>query len=109
MVVVIQRMVQTIPAGRWDEYEELDKKFDEIEKKIGYPQKKRLRCLFGAVGSNSIVIEFEWASLSKMEKTITKAYLDPEYQKLLEKLQSLILKATTEIYTPVISIKDLQE
>lgn len=108
MVIVIQRMVQTIPAGRWDEYEELDKKFDEIEKKMGYPLKKRLRCLFGAVGSNSIVIEFEWSSLSKMEKTMTKAYLDPEYQKLLEKLQTIILSVTSEIYTPIINIQDLQ-
>ncbi|MFW9864713.1 MAG: hypothetical protein ACFFEN_01315 [Candidatus Thorarchaeota archaeon] len=110
MVVVIQRMVQTLYPGKWDELEKIDEKFNEIEKKYGFPQnKKRLRCLFWAVGFNSIIIEFEWPSLSKMEKTMTKAYLDPEYQKLTEKLNSIIMEQTTELYTPVINIKDLQE
>ncbi|MFX1325406.1 MAG: hypothetical protein ACFE8N_10645 [Promethearchaeota archaeon] len=109
MVVVIQRMIQKLYPGKWDELNKINAKFDDIEAKYGFPQnKKRLRCLFGEVGANSIVIEFEWPSLSKMEKAMTKAYLDPEYQKLTEKLDSIIISATTEIYTPVITFEDLQ-
>ena len=51
------------------------------------------------------------ATFNGFKHAFVKKVLSPQikYQKLLEKLQSLILKATTEIYTPVISIKDLQE
>ncbi|MHA2393079.1 MAG: hypothetical protein ACXAEX_14150 [Promethearchaeota archaeon] len=109
MVVIIQRMVQTLYPGKLDELNKIDAKYNEIEAKYGFPQnKKRYRCLMGSLGANKIVIEFEWPSLSKMEKAMTKAYLDPEYQKLSEKLNSILMDSVTEIYTPVISFEDLQ-
>lgn len=109
MVLIIQRIIQTIYPGKLDDLNKIDEKFNEIEAKYGFPQnKKRYRCLFGAVGASQIVIEFEWPSLSKMEKAMTKAYLDPEYQKLSEKLNSILMDSTTEIYTPVITFEDLQ-
>ncbi len=114
MVVVIQRMVQKVINAQnletWDKLEKVDKKFNELEKKLGYPDnKKRLRCLFGSLDSNTIVIEYEWQSLGKMERTMTKAFLDPEYQKLNKELEGIIESSTIEIYTPVISIGDLQK
>ena len=72
------RLIQRIASGKWDDLEELDKKFNEIEDKLGYPPKKRFRSLSGEYDNNVIIIEREWQSLAKMEKIMTKGVLDPE-------------------------------
>jgi hypothetical protein len=36
MSVVLERIVQEIRQGNWDEFEVIEKKFDGIEKKCGY-------------------------------------------------------------------------
>ncbi|MFX1443472.1 MAG: hypothetical protein ACFFHV_08675, partial [Promethearchaeota archaeon] len=77
MVIIIQRLVQRVYNGKWDELEAIDKKFTEIENQIGYPPKKRYRYLTGTHDTNTIVIEHQWESLAKMEKIMTKAFLDP--------------------------------
>ena len=100
MVIVIMRLIQKIANGKWDELEEIDKKFNEIEDKIGYPPKKRYRSLSGAYDNNVIIIEREWQSLAKMEKGLTKGFLDPELAKLEKKLGSIIEWQKTELYVP---------
>jgi hypothetical protein len=104
-------MVQEIYPGKWDELEEIDKKFNELEKRLGYPTetKRRLRPLFGSLIFNSIIIEYTWPSMGKLERTMVKGALDPEMQKLSEELDTIVKTQTTEIYTPVINIKDLQK
>ena len=100
MVIVIMRLIQRIANGKWDELEELDKKFNEIEDKIGYPPKKLYRSLSGAYDNNVVIIEREWQSLSKMEKALTKGFLDPELAKLEKKLASIVEWQKTELYVP---------
>ena len=100
MVIVIQRLVQRVYNGKWDELETIDKKFNEIESKIGFPPKKRYRYLAGPHDTNTIVIEFQWESLAKLEKTMTKAFLDPEYVKLGNQLESIIESQTFELLVP---------
>src|SRR5665648_213530 len=98
MVIGIMRLIQRVANCKWDELEELDKKFNEIEDKIGYPPKKRYRSLSGAYDNNVIIIEREWQSLSKMEKGLTKGFLDPELAKLEKKLGSIVEWQKTELY-----------
>ena len=100
MVIVIMRLIQRVANGKWDELEEIDKKCTELEDKLGYPPKKRYRSLSGAYDNNVIVIEREWQSLSKMEKIMTKGFLDLEYAKLSKKLDSIIEWGKTELYVP---------
>jgi hypothetical protein len=100
MVIVIMRLIQRVANGKWDELEEIDKKFNEIEDGIGYPPKKRYRSLSGAYDNNVVIVEREWQSLSKMEKLMTKAFLDPEFTKLEKKLESIIEWQKTELYVP---------
>ncbi|MFX0047270.1 MAG: hypothetical protein ACFE8G_03790 [Candidatus Hermodarchaeota archaeon] len=100
MVIVIMRLIQKIANGKWDELEELDKKYTELENNLGYPPKKRFRSLTGAYDNNVIIIEREWQSLSKMEKIMTKGFLDPEITKLDKKLDSIIEWQKTELYVP---------
>jgi len=100
MVIVIMRIMQKVANGKWDELEEIDKKYDVFEEKLGYPPKKRYRSLSGAYDNNVVVIEREWQSLSKMEKTMTKGFLDPELAKLEKKLESVVEWQKTELYVP---------
>jgi len=101
MVIVIWRQIQKIYPDKWDELEEIEKKFSEIEKKLGFPDnKKRYRHLMGTHNLSTMIVESQWESMAKLEKTITKAVLDPEYQKLEEKTRSIIIENQWEIYTP---------
>ncbi len=100
MVIVIMRIIQRVANGKWDELEEIDKKCTELEDKLGYPPKKRYRSLFGSNDNNVIIIEREWQSLSKMEKIMTKGFLDTELTKLNKKLESIIEWQKTELYVP---------
>jgi len=100
MVIILNRLIQKVRPDKWDELEEIDKKFNEIESRIGFPPKKRYRCLSGTIKWNWIIIERQWESMAKMEKFNLKAYLDPEFQKLSEKLSSIIEDQRVELYIP---------
>ncbi len=101
MVIVIWRQIQKILPGKWDELEEINKKFNEIEKRLGFPDnKKRYRHIVGTQYINTLIIEFQWESMAQMEKTITKAVLDPEYQKLQAKAEPIIESSQWELYIP---------
>jgi len=100
MVIIIQRLVQRVYNGKWEELELIDKKFTEIEDKMGFPPKKRYRYLTGPCDSITIVIEYQWESLAKMEKLMTKAFLDPEYSKLGDELDSIIDTQNHELLVP---------
>jgi len=100
MVIVIQRLIQRVANGKWDELEEIDKKFNEFEEKLGYPPKKRFRALVGCYDTNVIIIETQWDSLAKMEKLMTKSFLDPEYQKLGIELDKIIEWQKMELLIP---------
>ena len=84
MVLIIWRQIQKIKPDKWDALEKLEKKFIEVEKRLGFPTetKKRYRALIGSEGVNTLIIDYHWDSMAKMEKVYTKAFLDPDYQKL---------------------------
>ena len=100
MVIIIQRLIQKVLNGKWDELEKIDKKFTEIEDKYGFPPKKRYRYLTGIYNSSTIVVEREWESLAKLEKIMTKAFLDPDYSKLGDELGSIIENGIQELLVP---------
>lgn len=100
MVIILERNIQRIVNGKLGELEELDSQFDEIEIKIGYPPKKRFLQLTGSYDTQTTIIERQWESLAKMEKLMTKAVLDPEYQKLMEKLIQIVEWQKIELLVP---------
>jgi len=111
MVRVIERLIQEIYPNKWEELEEIDKKFTEIENKYGYPPKKRFRCIAGPHDINTVILEREWPSLSKMEKSATKLYLDPEINKLTQQIFDIVKSGRTELYihhftTPAEAVKE---
>ncbi|MFX1588583.1 MAG: hypothetical protein ACFFC1_10535 [Promethearchaeota archaeon] len=100
MVIIIERLIQRIANGKWDDLEKYDKQFNELENQMNFPPKKRFRYMIGIYDTQTIVIEREWQSMGQMEKAYVKAALDPEYQKLSGKLDSIVEWQKVEILIP---------
>ena len=100
-MIIIERQIQKIYPGKWAELEELDKKYNAIEKTVGFPPKKRYTCISGTHDGNTIIIEREWASFAAAEAAYEKAFAIPEYQKLGMENATIIKSARMEFYTPM--------
>lgn len=99
MVKVLLRTIQEIQPGKWDELEELDKEFNEIEyEKYKYPKKRRYRLLTGINNTNTLIVERVWESMRKMENVMEESAFDPDLMKLNEKLNDIMIRAWNEIY-----------
>ena len=100
MVIIIERLIQRVFNGKWEALEEIDKRFNEIEDKYGFPPKKRYRYFSGRYDTSTIVVDRQWESFAKYEKIMTKAFLDPEFQKLGDKLDSIIETQYHDLLVP---------
>jgi len=101
-MVAIERMIQKVYPGKWGELEEIDKRFNAVEGRLGFPSnKKRYQCMMGGHDSNTLIIERNWESLAAMEATYEKAFADPEHQALLKEVTSIIKSSQVEVYAPL--------
>jgi hypothetical protein len=100
-MVVIERMIQKVRPGKWAKLEEIDKKYDVVESRLGFPPKKRYRCLMGGHDTNTLIVERQWESLAAMEATYDKAFADPEHQALGDEITSIVKGAQIEMYMPL--------
>jgi hypothetical protein len=100
-MVTVDRMVQKIVPGKWAELEEIDKKYTAVEKRLGFPPKKRYRCIFGGHDANTLIVERQWDSLAAMEAAYEAAFADPEYLALDEESPSVVKSSRGEVYVPL--------
>jgi hypothetical protein len=100
-MIAIERMVQEIYPGKWAELDEIDKRFTEIEQKLGFPAKRRYQCIIGSLDQNMLVIERQWECLAAMETAYEKAFALPEYMALGKDLAPIVKSSRIEIYTPL--------
>ena len=98
-MIAIERMTQKIYPGKSMELEEIDKRYDKIEGRMGFPAKKRYQCVIGAEDNNTLIIERQWDSLAAMESTYEKALADPDYQALGKEVGSIVQSSKIEVYT----------
>lgn len=101
MSKVLERMTQQVHANKWSELDALDKKFEAIENKHGYPPKRRYRLFIGGRSVNTLVIEREWESLAAMEAAYEKAMSDPEWQAANMEGSEVIADAQIELLLPI--------
>jgi hypothetical protein len=94
----LERVIQQIRPGKWAELEALDKKFNIVESRLGFPTKRRFRSFIGGHHNNTLVIESEWESLAAMEATYMKAFADPEWQTLSGELDTVSESNQVELY-----------
>lgn len=99
--MILERHVQEIFPAKWLELESLDKKYDAVENRQGFPTKKRYRCYFGGHTITTIIVEREWDSLAAMESAYEKLFADPEYQALEFESDLIIKSVQIEIYAPM--------
>jgi hypothetical protein len=99
MMIIVERLVQQVRPGKWAELEAIDKKFDAVESRFGFPPKKRYQCVIGGLDQNTLIIEREWECLAQMEATYEKAFAIPEYQALGKELLSVVQSSQMEVYT----------
>jgi hypothetical protein len=100
-MIAVERLTQKIYPGKWAELEEIDKRYNEMESRMGFPAKKRYQCMIGGDDSNTLVIERQWDSLAAMESTYEKAFTDPAYRALGTEVASIVESSKVEVYTPL--------
>jgi len=100
-MITIERQIQKVFPDKWAELEEIDKRYNPVESRLGYPPKKRYRCIMGGHDTNTLIIERQWDSLAAMEEAFEKAFADPEWQELGEESASIVKSGQWEVYTPL--------
>lgn len=101
MTKVLERLTQKVYATKWPDLEELDKKYDAVESRLGYPPKRRYRLFAGGDSTNTLVIEREWESLADMEAAYEKAFNDPEWQAADAEAPQIIADNQFELLMPL--------
>jgi hypothetical protein len=100
-MVWVERHVQQIVPGKWAELEAIDKKYNTVESRLGFPAKRRYRCYVGGHNTNTLIVERQWESLAAMEATYEKAFADPEHQALEVESAPIIESVQVELYVPL--------
>ena len=100
-MVIIERQIQMVRAGKWTELEELDKKFAAVESQLGFPAKKRCRSLIGGLTTDALIIERQWESFAVLEATYEKALTNPEHQALSQEVELILGSQQIEFYLPL--------
>ncbi len=94
--MILERLTQKIHPGCWAALEELNKKYDAVEQKHGYPPKRRYQLVLGAGSLDTLVVERDWESMAEWEKHLTEVMQDPDHQKLGEEAIGIIESSQME-------------
>ena len=97
----IERMIQKVHPDKWAELEEIDKRYNAVESRLGFPPQKRYRCIMGGYDWNTLILEREWESLAAMEAAYERAFADPEHRALGKELRSILKNLRREAYMPL--------
>jgi hypothetical protein len=100
-MIVVERQIQKIYPDKWAELEKIDKKYDGVEGRLGFPPKKRYRCMFGLHDTDTLIIERQWESLAAMEAAYDKGAADQELQALWAEGTSIVRSTQFELYGPL--------
>jgi hypothetical protein len=100
-MVIIERQIQKVRAGKWAELEDLDRKFTAVEGPLGFPAKRRCRCLVGGLTTDRLIIERQWESFAAMEAAYEKALTNPKHQALSAEAELILGSQQIEFYVPL--------
>ncbi len=100
-MICVERHIQQIRPGKWGELDALDKRFNAVESRLGFPPKKRYQCYIGGHSLYTLIVERQWESLAAMEAAYEKAFVDPEHQALETESALIIESIQIELYAPL--------
>jgi hypothetical protein len=98
-MIVVLRQIQVIYPDKWAELEAIDKKYNLVEGRLGFPAKKRYQLLSGRGEVQTLIVETQWPSMAVLESTYEKAMADPEYQALQMGAIPIIKSTNWELYS----------
>ena len=97
MIIVVG--YQKVRQGKWDELAEYTKRWDALEKRLGFPPEKRYRCMFGSHDSDTSLGLHEWENMAAMEADFERGMADPEWQELMASFSEFYADGQWELYT----------
>ena len=95
---IMERLIQKVDRTSWAKKIAIEKRYEVVEARLGYPPSRRYRAHIGALESNTRVIERDWSSLGAYLTTIEKAFADPEWQALGTEQVGIVLSNQSELY-----------
>ena len=95
---IVYRQVQQVPAAKWPEFLEMEKRMTAAEKKAGYPAARRYRSMFGGESSNIRVYSRIFESYADFAKLLAERFLDDGLAKLDAEKMNIIDWERDELY-----------
>lgn len=95
---IMERLIQKVDRSSWAKKIAIEKRYEPVEARLGFPPSRRYRAYVGALESNTRVIERDWSSIGAFLTTKDKAFEDPEWQALGGEQVGIVLSNTTELY-----------
>ena len=95
-MAILERYVQKVRPGKWEELEELDKQNTVLEERHGFPPKTRYTYISGPYDSGTLVVERLWESFSAGEAAHEKLAADPEAEELSKKAGEILKSSRLE-------------
>ena len=95
---IMERLIQKVDRNSWAKKLAIEKRYEPVEARLGFPPSRRYRAYIGANDTNTRVIERDWSSLQAYLVTIEKALADPEHQALGAEQVGIVLSNQVELY-----------
>ena len=95
---VMERMIQKVERTSWSKKIAIEKRYEIVEARLGYPPTRRYRALIGSNDTNTRVLERDWSSVEAYMATLQKALPDPEWQVLGSEQVGIVLSNQVELY-----------
>ncbi len=74
---IMERLIQKVDRSSWSKKIAIEKRYELVEARLGYPPSRRYRACIGANDTNTRVIERDWSSLGAFLTTVEKALAGP--------------------------------
>ena len=95
---IMERLSQKVERNSWAKKIAIEKRYDVVEARLGFPPSRRYRAFIGATDTSTRVIERDWSSQGAYLSTMEKALADPEWQALGAEQVGIVLGNQVELY-----------
>ena len=95
---IMERMIQKVDRTSWAKKLAIEKRFEVVQARLGYPPTRWYRAFIGSNDTNTRVLERDWSSLAAYLTTVEKAVADPEWQALGAEQLGIVLSNQVELY-----------
>jgi hypothetical protein len=91
---------QKVIRGKRAELDELNRRWREVDKRLGLPPEQQYSCMYGARDGGTLLLLREWESMAAIEEAYAKMMADPEIAELMTEANDIIESTQWELYYP---------